>query len=97
MNVRDIASAMVDGSGITRAAAEAALQAALDCIARGVCAGHRVSLPGIGALTAVPRKARRARHPASGAEIIIPARITVTLAPSPGLLARLNMDEPVGQ
>ena len=95
MNVRDITSAMVAGSGITHAAAEAALQAALSCIARGLCASHRVSLPGIGALVPVRRKARRVRHPASGAEIVIPARITVTLSPSPGMLAQLNTDEPV--
>ena len=82
MNVRDIVSAMVAESGITRAAAEAALQAAFDCIGRGLCAGHRVTRPGIGALTPAGRKARRARHPASGAEIVIPARTTVTLSPS---------------
>ena len=97
MNIQDMAQAMVVDTGMTRAAAEGALQAALGCIGRGLTAGNRVSLPGIGTLVPVNRKARRARHPVSGAEIVIPARVTVKFSPSAGMLAQLNTPEPVGQ
>ena len=97
MNTRDLTAAMAAEAGITAAAAEAALRAAIARLEHALVSGNRVLLPGFGSLVPVRRKRRRARHPGSGATIVIPARTTVKFVPAAALLGRLNADGPPPQ
>ena len=60
-------------SGISRTAANNALNATLDNITRALQKGQKVTLIGFGTFAVQQRKARTGRNPKTGAEINIPA------------------------
>jgi len=81
---------MAAHAGITHAAAESALAAALQAIAGALEAGNRVRLPGFGAFEPALRAARTARHPRTGEVISVPRQTGVKFTASAELRARLN-------
>ena len=60
-------------SGISRTAANNALNATLDNITRALQKGQKVTLIGFGTFAVQQRKARTGRNPKTGEEIKIPA------------------------
>lgn len=52
--------------------------------------GDSVTLPGIGKLVVVSRKARDGRNPITGGVIKIPGRLVVQFTPTPALKAAVN-------
>ena len=60
-------------SGISRPAANNALNATLDNITRALQKGQKVTLIGFGTFAVQQRKARTGRNPKTGEEIKIPA------------------------
>lgn len=70
-----IAAAIADKSGITKKAAGDMLQIIAELAYKN--AKNTFTLPGLGKLVLVNRKARIGRNPATGAEIKIPAKKVV--------------------
>lgn len=70
-----IAAAIADKSGITKKAAADMLQLIAELAYKN--AKNTFTLPGLGKLVLVNRKARIGRNPATGAEIKIPAKKVV--------------------
>jgi len=70
-----IVAGVADASGINKKQAGAAIEALVNMAYKGAKNGFTV--PGLGKLVLVNRKARIGRNPATGAEIKIPAKRVV--------------------
>lgn len=71
----EILAGIAEAAGMSKKQAAAALDALLDMAYKGAKDGF--TLPGLGKLVLVQRKARKGRNPATGAEIMIPAKKVV--------------------
>lgn len=74
MNKTELASAVAEKAGLTKAQASEAVDALVDVVIGALKAGDDVRLTGFGTFAASQRKASVGRNPATGAEIQIPAR-----------------------
>lgn len=73
------------GKGVSKAAAERALDAVLNSIRKGVQAGGPVQLVGFGTFRVSKRPARIGRNPKTGEQIQIRASKTVRFSAGQGL------------
>lgn len=71
----EILAGIAEAAGMSKKQAAAALDALLDMAYKGAKDGF--TLPGLGKLVLVQRKARKGRNPATGAEIMIAAKKVV--------------------
>ncbi|HVO65506.1 MAG TPA: HU family DNA-binding protein [Syntrophales bacterium] len=72
-------------SGMTKAAAEKAVEAVLAGITQSLKKGEGLTVVGFGSFSVVERKAREGRNPQTGAAIKIPAKKVVTFKPGKNL------------
>ena len=72
--------------GLSRAEAAEIVDGILRRIRRGLVRDGRVQIAGFGRLQVVRRKARPGRNPRTGQRLELPARETVVLKPSSGLV-----------
>ena len=75
MTKTEIITGVVEAAGITKSQAKAALEGLTAMAYKGAKDGFTV--PGIGKLVKVKRKARMGRNPATGEQIKIPAKTVV--------------------
>ncbi len=66
MNTSDLINAVAEKTGLTKADAKAAVDAALKTIASTVNGGDKVQLTGFGSFSLVERPARTGRNPRTG-------------------------------
>jgi DNA-binding protein HU-beta len=85
MNRSDVIAKMATDAGISKAAAERALNALVDGIAGALRGGDKVSLVGFGTFSVSNRAARTGRNPRTGATIQIPASKVPRFKPGKGL------------
>ncbi len=71
----EILAGMAEAAGISKKQAGAALEALVSMAYKGAKDGFMI--PGLGKLVLVNRKARKGRNPATGEEIMIPAKKVV--------------------
>ena len=90
MNKNDLVASMADAAGITKTAANAALDALTDAIQEGMRMGDKVSLPGFGAFQSKHRPARTGRNPATGESIKIAASNSPSFKAAKALKDALN-------
>lgn len=81
MNKSQLITAMTIGSGLSKAAAENALNTVATCIVKEVAAGNTVTLVGFGTFKASQRAARDGRNPATGEAIKIAASTVPKFTP----------------
>lgn len=74
MNKQELVSAIAEGSGLTKADSERALNACMDAIKDALKKGDSVQLVGFGTFSVSDRAARTGRNPQTGKEITIPAK-----------------------
>ena len=74
MNKSELVEGMASASGISKAAAEKALNGMLDSITGALSKGDKVTLVGFGTFSVAKRAARTGRNPQTGKEIKIAAR-----------------------
>ena len=74
MNKSELVEGMASASGISKAAAEKALNGMLDSITSALSKGDKVTLVGFGTFSVADRAARTGRNPQTGKEIKIAAR-----------------------
>ncbi len=74
MNKSELVEGMASASGISKAAAEKALNGMLDSITSALSEGDKVTLVGFGTFSVAKRAARTGRNPQTGKEIKIAAR-----------------------
>ncbi len=74
MNKQELVAAIAAESGLSKAAAEKALNATLSAIKGGLSKGESVQLVGFGTFSVGQRAARVGRNPQTGQEIKIAAK-----------------------
>jgi len=90
MNKKELAASMAAGAEVSKAAAERALDCALEAIGQALKQGDKVSLTGFGTFSAVERKARQGRNPQTGKAIQIKARKGVKFKAGKGLADKVK-------
>jgi DNA-binding protein HU-beta len=85
MNKSDLVAKIAEQAGITKAVAEKALAAFTGTVETAIKAGDKVTLIGFGTFSAVTRKARIGRNPATGKEIKIAAKTSGKFSPGSAL------------
>ena len=73
MTKQDIINKMADSAGISKAAANKALDGFLTSVTTALKKGGKVTLIGFGTFAVKKRSARKGRNPQTGQEIKIPA------------------------
>ena len=73
MNKGDLIDKVASHAGISKAAADKAMEAVLSGITDSLRKGERVTFVGFGTFGISNRKARKGRNPRTGAELKIPA------------------------
>jgi len=74
MNKSELVEEMANASGVSKAAAEKALNGMLDAITSALSKGDKVTLVGFGTFSVAKRAARQGRNPQTGKVIKIAAR-----------------------
>ena len=82
MNKNDLVREISAETGLSKAQAGDALNAALSAMTEALSRGERVQLNGFGVFEPKERPARMARNPKTGAPAPIPAMKTVAFRPS---------------
>ncbi|MEJ2031682.1 MAG: HU family DNA-binding protein [Deltaproteobacteria bacterium] len=81
MNKSELVDNMADSAGISKAAAEKALNGMLDSITNALAKGDKVTLVGFGTFSTAQRAARQGRNPQTGKAIKIAARKVARFKP----------------
>jgi DNA-binding protein HU-beta len=87
----DLVDAVAAKSGLTKADAGKAVDAAIASITEELKAGNEINLIGFGKFATVKKAASKGRNPATGAEIDIPARTSPKFAPGKALKDAVNV------
>lgn len=90
MNKNELASAVADKSGITKAQAADAIDAALETITATLKRGDEVRLLGFGNFVVAARKATTARNPQTGATVNVAASKAPKFKPGKALKEAVN-------
>ena len=80
MHKSDLIKKVAEDTGVSNKDAETVVNAAIDTIIGSVAGGQKVVLTGFGTLERKKRKARKGRHPSTGAEINIPEKWAVSFS-----------------
>jgi DNA-binding protein HU-beta len=73
MTKADLVMKMADGTGITKAAAEKALNNLIAAVSEALAKGDKITLVGFGTFDVAKRAKREGRNPRTGQAITIPA------------------------
>ncbi|WP_299239064.1 HU family DNA-binding protein [Sulfurihydrogenibium sp.] len=92
MTKTELISKTAEKAGITKAAAERAVNATIEAVAEALSKGERVAVPGLGVFNVKERRARKGRNPRTGKEITIPARKVVVFTAAKSLKETLNKE-----
>ncbi|MFP3983956.1 MAG: HU family DNA-binding protein [Desulfurivibrionaceae bacterium] len=74
MNKSELVDNMASEAGVSKAAAEKALNAFMDSVTKALSKDDKVTLVGFGTFSVKERAARQGRNPQTGQNIKIPAR-----------------------
>lgn len=85
MTKGDLIAAVAKATKLSKRAAEDAVDATFDTVARAIKRDKRFQVPRFGTFTVRSRKARKGRNPQTGAEITVKASRTVGFKPAPAL------------
>lgn len=90
MTKQELVSKMAEDAGVSKKAAEDALNSFISSVKGALSSGGSVSLVGFGTFGVSARSARTGRNPQTGAEIKIPARKVPTFKAGKGLKEAVN-------
>jgi integration host factor subunit beta len=85
MTKQDMARAISDHTGVSRAQALAIVQGVFDGIMDALVTAGRMELRNFGVFEAKTRRSRKARNPHTGERLVLPARLVVTCKPGRAL------------
>lgn len=81
MNKADLVAKVASTTGLTKKAAQDAMEAMMDAVMASLAKGDSVTLTGFGTFKPSKRAARNGRNPQTGAVIKIPARTVPVFRP----------------
>lgn len=90
MNKGELVSAIAESTGLSKAQAGEALDAALDAIQGALKSGDEVKIVGFGTFSVAERAAGEARNPRTGEKVQVPASKTPKFKAGAGLKDAVN-------
>ena len=90
MNKTNLIDVVAQATGMKKAQADAAVNAALAAISDALAAGEKVQIAGFGSFEVKERAAREGKNPRTGEAIQIAASKTASFSASKSLKDRLN-------
>jgi DNA-binding protein HU-beta len=90
MNKTNLIDVVAQATGMKKAQADAAVNAAIAAIADALAAGEKVQIAGFGSFEVKERAARDGKNPRTGEKIQIAASKTAAFSASKSLKDRLN-------
>jgi DNA-binding protein HU-beta len=81
MNKGQLVDRMAKSAGISKTAADKALNGFMEAVTESLNAGEKVTLVGFGTFSVTKRKARTGRNPRTGKPMEIPAKKVVKFKP----------------
>ncbi len=90
MNKGEVVEKMAQAAGITKSAADRALNGFIDAVTEALGSGDKVILVGFGTFFVSERKARTGRNPQTGKPIEIPAKKVAKFKPGSRLADSIN-------
>jgi len=85
MTKAELIAKIAEDAGITKSAAEKALNSFIDNVTRALKKGDKITLTGFGTFSVTKRKARKGRNPQTGEVIKIKATKVPKFSPGKGL------------
>ena len=99
MTKADLVDTISGETGVSRHHTGIIVDGVLDAICRALSEGRHIEIRGFGTFKVRERRARRARNPRSGSEVLVPAKLVPVFKPSKELKAQVldgvNAPEPV--
>ena len=90
MNKSELVEAVAKKTDMTKAAAQEAIEAVIECISKALKKGDEVRLVGFGTFTVAKRAASTGRNPRTGAVIKIAASVQPKFKPGKALKDTVN-------
>ncbi len=87
MTKADLVEEIATQTGISRNQTAVIVDQLLDAMSRALSEGRHLEIRGFGTFKVRERRARRARNPRSGSEVLVPAKIVPVFKPSKELKA----------
>jgi len=87
MTKADLVEQIAEQTGISRNQTAAIVDQMLDAMSRALSDGKHLEIRGFGTFKVRERRARRARNPRSGSEVLVPAKLVPVFKPSKELKA----------
>lgn len=89
MTKADLVEEVSARTGISKNHTALIVDGLLDAVCRGLSEGHHLEIRGFGTFKVRERRARRARNPRSGSEVMVPAKLVPVFKPSKELKAQV--------
>ena len=87
MTKADLVEEIAERTGVSRNHTAVVVDQLLDAVTRALSEGKHLEIRGFGTFKVRERRARRARNPRSGAEVLVPAKLVPVFKPSKELKA----------
>jgi nucleoid DNA-binding protein len=94
MTKADLVEELSARTGISRNQTAVIVDQLLDAVARALSEGKHLEIRGFGTFKVRERRARRARNPRSGSEVMVPAKLVPIFKPSKELRSAVMEDTP---
>jgi nucleoid DNA-binding protein len=93
MTKADLVEEIAERTGVSRNHTAVIVDQLLDAVSRALSEGKHLEIRGFGTFKVRERRARRARNPRSGAEVLVPAKLVPVFKPSKELKAVVAGEE----
>src|SRR5881397_4061048 len=90
MTKADLVEEVSARTGISKNHTALIVDGLLDAVCRGLSEGRHLEIRGFGTFKVRERRARRARNPRSGTEVMVPAKLVPVFKPSKELKAQVT-------
>ncbi len=94
MTKADLVEQIAQETGISKNHTAVIVDGAIDSICRALSDGKHLEIRGFGTFKVRERRARRARNPRSGSEVLVPAKLVPVFKPSKELKAAIAEGSP---
>lgn len=94
MTKADLVEQIAEQTGISRNQTAVIVDQLLDAMSRALSDGKHLEIRGFGTFKVRERRARRARNPRSGSEVLVPAKLVPVFKPSKELKAAVLGEAP---
>ena len=94
MTKADLVEEISSQTGVSRNHTALIVDQLLDAVPRALSEGRHLEIRGFGTFKVRERRARRARNPRSGSEVMVPAKLVPVFKPSRELKAAVLGQEP---